>query len=171
MTSIDQRAVDVAHQLGDGKRRGIGGEYGLGLADLIKLFEDFDLRVHILQCGLYDQVSISRDIKTAEGDSAKDLIDLFLGHFALLHQTGEALRKFCLLAFRILAGNDAHQDFVAVSREDLCDAHTHKTGSNDCNFHSFVPLSHNQTVLSFISVSPGSAYVRKGKNVKKITID
>ena len=81
------RTTGASGNLCDGERRRVGGEDGLGLADLVKLREHILLQLHVLHSGLDDEVGIGeRGVVGRGGDVCQDGIHRLLSDFSLLNE-------------------------------------------------------------------------------------
>ena len=135
----DDGVLEAETHLGDGQRRGVGGEDGALLAHLIELAEQLALGAHLFLDALDDEVSVSGGGLLLDEDVVEDLVLGLFGHLALLDALLQGSGELILVA---LSGSDAgsvHQSGVALGREDLSDAAAHGTGAENCNFHCVYP--------------------------------
>ena len=134
----DQRTGQALADLGDGQRRGVGGEDALGLADLVQLAEGGLLDLHILESSLNDQVAVSAEILLQTGgDGSHAAVNLSLIQLALGNQLGIAGSNLVLAALGPLLLDVAQCNGEALNLgECLCDALAHGASANNAYLHS-----------------------------------
>ena len=124
--------------LGDRQRGRVGGEDGLGLADLVKLHEDVFLQLHLLDGGLDDEVGIGEGgVVGSSGDVLQQGIDGLLGHLTLFHQLTvtfcDGSHGLIKAGLRAALHDDGH-----LGGECLHDTFSHGAGSDNTDFHDLI---------------------------------
>ena len=120
----------------DGDGGGIGGQNGLGLADLIQLGEDGLLDVQVLDGGLYHQIGIRSQVQVggksdlAGNGGLAGLVQLALGHLLV-----QALVQTGLTGLDDLIADVAHHDVKPLFGKNLSNVQTHAAADDNNLFH------------------------------------
>ena len=131
----DNGMVQTQTHLGNGQRRGVGGEDGLGLAQAVQLIQQLFLGGHVFLDALDDEIGVGAGGLLLHQNIGQQSVHGLLGHLALSHPLGQRSGQLILV---LLGGSHAtriHQRRVALCRENLRDAAAHGTCSEYCYFH------------------------------------
>ena len=147
------RTAGGSSQAGHGDRGGVGGKDGAAVADLIQLLENSLLSLQVLVDGLDDQIHIGGHVNADGGGEAGQTGVLLLGcHFALLHQTLQALGDTGHSALQSGLALVIQDHFIAALNGGLGNTAAHQAGTDDENFADF----HVDLLLYDVVVGSGS---------------
>ena len=123
---------------GNRQRGRVGGEDGLGLADLVKFHEHIFLQLHLFDGGFDDEVGVSKGgVVGGGGDVLQKGVNGLLGHLAFFHQFaitfGDGSHSLIKAGLGAALHDDGH-----LGGESLHDSLGHGSGSDNTDFHDLI---------------------------------
>jgi len=120
--------------LGDGDRRGVGGNDHLGREQRVDLLEDVDFELVVFGRGLDDELrSLEVVVVGAAVDARQCCVSVGGADFLLLQQPLEAIRDGAHAARDCGVRDVDHDDRQSRDRAGLCNAVAHGAGANDAD--------------------------------------
>ena len=149
----DYMSLNSAADLCNGKRGSVCCKDTARFADRIELFKCLLFDLHVLDRSLYNEVTVAADIFHTSCDLVKDLVSLFLSHFAfcdsLLESSGNLLLSVRCKCFIDVA---EHYLIAFCLCECLCNTGTHGSSADNTNFHDFISFMQTYDVDLLIAV-------------------